>query len=128
MENRESLHLECDKSKTALEEAARDYGIEVPNIRVKGYEVLIYKQKENIWEERKFLFLLYKYYIFKCWAGKKEPNTRLKKGVKNSKNKNIINNLIPVWSGKELEVEHAEELSAEASNNHEMTTILNDSW
>ena len=51
----------------------------------KGYKTLIYKQRENIRDEKKELFLfLYRYRIFKFRTGKKVPNTNeLKQDIRN---------------------------------------------
>ena len=57
-----------------LQETSEAMGIEINDIDTKGYKVLIYKKKENVWEEtRENLFLLlYRFYIFKCRALEKE--------------------------------------------------------
>ena len=68
-----------------MEEAARDYRIEISNLNDKGYEIVIYRQKENVWEELRenIFFLNYKYFVSKCRAEKKIPNVIQKLNIKN---------------------------------------------
>ena len=51
IESREHLYLKCDSSVKVLKEASEAMGIEVNDLKTKGYEILIYKKKENVWEE-----------------------------------------------------------------------------
>ena len=68
IDNREHLYLKCNNSVKVLQETSEAMGIEINDMETKGYEVLIYKKKENVWEEtRENLFLLlYRFYIFNC--------------------------------------------------------------
>ena len=52
-------------------------GIVINDLESTGYETLIYKKAENVWEEtRENLFLLlYRHHIFKARAGNKLPST-----------------------------------------------------
>ena len=47
VESREHLYLRCNSSVKVLKETSEAMGIEVNDIETKGYEVLIYKKKEN---------------------------------------------------------------------------------
>ena len=80
IESREHLHLKCDSSVKVLKEAPEAIDIEVNDLEMKGYERLIYKTKENVWEETRenLLLLLYRFYIFKCSAGERPPCTNIK--------------------------------------------------
>ena len=84
-------------------------GIEVNDLETKGYETIIYKTKENVWEEtRENLFLLlYRFYIFKCRAGERVPCTNIFKLELrpemfmiiriNAQSRYIIYKLLPLW-------------------------------
>ena len=56
IESREHLHLKCDSSVKVLKEAPEAMDIEVNDLEMKGYERLIYKTKENVWEESEKIF------------------------------------------------------------------------
>ena len=48
-------------------------GIEINDLDSKGYETLIYKKRDNMWEEtrEKLFLLLYRFHIFKYRAGER---------------------------------------------------------
>ena len=56
-------------------ETAEALGIVIKDVNTKGYDTLIYKQKESDGDEKieNLFLLIYRYHIFKCRAGKKLP-------------------------------------------------------
>ena len=122
IESREHLYLKCENSTKVLYESAEAMGIAINDIDTKGYEVLIHKIKENIWEELRenLFFTLYRFYIFKCRAGERLPSTNqfrteLRNEISmiircNAQSKNINDKLLPLWGGHELTLELAEKL------------------
>ena len=121
-----------------LQETSEAMGIEINDMDTKGYEVLIYKKKENVWEEtRENLFLLlYRFYIFKCRAGERVPCTnQFKLELRfeismiiriNAQSKYLIDKLLPLWGGHEITLELAEKLREESTNDEETAVILNE--
>ena len=57
VESREHLYLNCYSSVKVLKETADAMGIEINDLDSKGYETLIYKKQDNVWEEK-----IYSYY------------------------------------------------------------------
>ena len=86
IENREHIYLNCEESVKVLMETANELEIEINNLNTKGYETLIYKQKEIEWEEKieNLFLLIHKYYIFKCRVGRRLPTSNeLKTNIRN---------------------------------------------
>ena len=110
-------------------------GIDIGNINTKGYKILIHRIKENKWEELRenIFFTLFKFYIFKCRAGERLPNTAqfkndLQKEISmiircNSQSKIISEHLLPLWGGHEVSLELVETLR---NTDEEVSEILND--
>ena len=110
-------------------------GIEINDLDTKGYETLIYKQTANVWEEtRENLFLLlYRYHIFKARAGEKLPceNTfkmelRLEISKINAQSRYLLDKLLPLWGGNEIDLILAEKLREDSTNDEETGSLLND--
>ena len=135
VESREHLYLTCENSNKVLQETAEALGIVINNIDSKGFEVLIYKIKENKWEELRenLFFTIYKFYIFKCRAGERLPNTnQFKNDLQNeismmircnAQSKIINEKLLPLWGGHEITLEVAESLR---ETDEETAEILNE--
>ena len=135
VESREHLYLTCINSNKVLLETSVSMGIDIGNINTKGYEILIHRIKENKWEELRenIFFTLFKFYIFKCRAGERLPNTaQFKKNLQqeilmiircNSQSKIITEHLLPLWGGHEISLELVETLR---TTDEEVSEILND--
>ena len=138
VESRENIYLTCNSSVKVLKETAEAMGIVINDLATKGYETLIYKQSENIWEEtRENLFLLlYSYHIFKARAGNRLPTTvTLKMELRleismiikiNAKSRYLLDKLLSLWGGKEIDLIQAKKLREDSTNDEITETILYD--
>jgi hypothetical protein len=98
----------------ALQPIAANYKIPIPNLITKGELVLYYFPWDSYWDEIRInvFFAIYKYFLISCRARKKLPTpTNFEMTLRyeckyiimtNLTNKNLTNNLLPLWTGKEL--------------------------
>ena len=65
--SRENIYLKYYSNVKVLKGTAEEMGLVINDLETKGYETLIFKQLEKVWEKaRENLFLsLYRYHIFK---------------------------------------------------------------
>jgi hypothetical protein len=113
-ESYKHFFLECTHSLAALQPIAAKYKIPIPNLITKGELVLYYFPWDSYWDEIRInvFFAIYKYFLISCRARKKLPTpTNFEMTLRyeckyiimtNPTNKNLTNNLLPLWTGKEL--------------------------
>ena len=121
-----------------LTRLAKRYSIKLPNTQDNGELILYYLPMTERWdEERVNLFLIiYRFYIFKSRLRMSLPTEEgferdLKMEVKNillsnPGNKELRENLLPLWISNELSVAEAIDILNKADGKIENATILND--
>ena len=136
VESREHIYLKCYSSFKVLKETSEAIGIVINDLDTKGYETLLYKQEANVWEETRenIFFLLYRYHIFQARAGYKLPSTDTFKMelwleilmiIKiNAWSRYLLDKLLQLWGGNEINLLLAEKLRKESTNDEVMATLL----
>ena len=117
--------LDCAHSSGALDPVAAKYNIQLPDTSIFGESVLYYHLQPGHWDEmRTNIFLaIYKLFLTNCRTRKILPNSNhfesvLKFACKNiiltnPTNKELVKNLLPLWTERELSATETLELIEE---------------
>lgn len=141
------LFLECESSIAALRPVADKYSIPIPNLQTDGELLLYFYPKQGKWDELRIntFYMLYKYHIHLCRVRKQLPtatnfeftlkNETKKIVMTNPTNNDLVENLLPLWTGHELTEDETVELLEECEgdnfkgrifmNSNKKTVILN---
>jgi hypothetical protein len=108
------LFLDCIHSKEVLKKATEMFKIPLPNTTKKGELLLYFFPWKDKWEciRINVFYMLYKYYITTCKYQSRLPTLGgieklIRSEIKlmivtNQNNKDLLYNLIPLWTGKEI--------------------------
>ena len=129
------LFLECASSANTLTPVANKFKIPIPDMNENGEKVLYFWKQDCNWTEMRtnIFYLIYKYYINNCRLRKITPSCpQFENTVKYETKKillanptvaGLIDNLLPIWMGREMgESETLEILEeCEGENNRHVT-------
>ena len=106
--------LECKHSRNFFVPVSTKYNIPIPNTVTKGELIIYFFPWEGFWDEARIniYYAIYKYYLLSCRTRKILPTANhfeitLKFEIKNialtnPMNSGLTQNLLPLWTGKEL--------------------------
>jgi len=135
-ESYKHLFLECAASINALNPVAAKFNINLPDMDEEGEKIIYYFIQDERWKELRtnVFFLIYKYYINNCRLRKILPTPeQLERTVKfetkkivmaNPTNDGLIDKLLPIWSGRELDKEEILEILEESEGNNDKGRIF----
>ena len=117
--------LDCTHSRGALDPVAAKYNIQLPDTSIYGESILYYHIQQGHWDEmRTNIFLaIYKLFLTNCRTRKILPNSNHFEAVlkfeckniilSNPTNKELVKNLLPLWTERELSATETLELIEE---------------
>ena len=132
------LFLECASSINSLTPTANKFNIPLPDMEEEGEKVLYYFKQECNWTEMRtnMFFIIYKYYINNCRLRKILPTSqqfertvryKTKKMVlANPTTTGLIDNLLPIWVGREMEEKETLEILEECEGDNDKGRIFMD--
>ena len=124
-ESYKHFFLQCPWSRGAMDPIATKYRIPIPNTDTKGELILYFFPWEGYWDELRInvFYSIYKYYLTTCRTRKLMPSSQhfeatLKVECKNiimtnPTNKDLVKNLLPLWTERELTTKETLELLEE---------------
>ena len=128
--------LDCAHSRGALDPVAAKYNILLPDTTIYGESILYYHLQPGHWDEiRTNIFLsIYKLYLTNCRTRKILPNSTHFEAVlkyeskniilTNPTNKDLVKNLLPLWTERELSPIETLELIEEVECHTDKGTFL----
>ena len=137
-ENYKHIFLECASSQEALTPIAAKYNITLPDPVEEGERIIYFWPSQDRWGEIRLntFFLIYKAYINACRLRKVLPNPNsLDSYVKNEtkkiaatnpSNKDLVETMLPFWTGNEISREDTIEILQEYEGNEGKGRILMD--
>jgi hypothetical protein len=130
-ESYKHLFLECASSIAALNPIASKFNISLPDMEEEGEKVLYFFMQDGKWNEMRtnIFYIIYKYYINNCRLRKILPTSQqLERTVKyetkkivmaNPTKEGLIDNLLPIWTGRELEKDEVIEILEESEGDND---------
>ena len=132
------LFLECASSMNSLTPVATKFNITVPDMNEEGEKILYFWQQDCNWTEMRtnIFFLIYKYYINNCRLRKILPTSQQFENTVRYETKKIvlanptttglIDNLLPIWVGREMEEKETLEILEECEGDNNKGRIFMD--
>ena len=136
-ESYKHLFLLCRHTKNAIDTIATKYNIPIPNKETKGELILYYWPWEGKWEELRIniFYAISKHYLLSCRTRKILPTPQhfeavLKLECKNiimttPTNKGLTENLLPLWTGRELSEQETLKLLEEVEGRTDKGKLFN---
>ena len=123
------LNLECTASRSALDPIANKNNIKIPDGENEGEKIIYFFPQEGKWNEiwTNIFYLIYKAYINATRLRKAIPNHEafdkyvknetIKIAKANPSNNDLIENMIPLWTGREISASDIVKLLEEYEGN-----------